>query len=129
MSTRKPCSTPREAMEIVASLLGIELQPSLSYGHAFPECALQLKLGIHEATVYVAPRRTHETLTEEPPMTTLPYVVIDCRISWPTTTYDAESAVLAAHVHTMAAQYATLVSSVSANRRWLEKDINEDFRR
>lgn len=117
MGTRKPVRTPREAMEIIAGLWGVELDDD--FDEKTPEARLHLHVqrandrdwDSHEANVCAKPR-----LGEDKEGNSI--ITIEIGVSWSSSHYDAANAVLAAKVHTMAADAAVLAQSVAHGRTW-----------
>ncbi len=122
---RRKFKTPREAMEAIATLWDVPLQPGLDDVEKMPGASMAIALNRSdsswdaEAEAMAEPRlRCVPGLNEGKP-----YIEIEIQVVWPTNHHDAANAVVAARVHTMVADLAARAESMIRKQTWDPAEI------
>lgn len=102
-------------MELIAQLIGCNLEPSLGGSMDFPEIHLNLGRG-HECSLSVELRLQKDKRV----------FVIETRVGWSSSHYAAQEAAYLASLHVLAAQKAAIAESVAWGRSWLASEVMPD---
>ena len=104
-------------MELIAGLIGCNLEPSIGGSMEVPE--IHLRLGHHGAAgLDIQPRLA--VINDER------VFIIEIKVSWSASHYTPQEAAYLASLHVIAAQKAAIAESVAHGRKWLAAEVFPD---